>query len=485
MAQKHGELKLKRSSDNVAIFISAVSLIISVLAVVIPLYWSDFHRRENLTAMIVGLEPGSDTNGFYTVEVGLILRNEGNRETVIPGMSLVLAETSTFNLPVPNSWSRITPIIVAPKQTIYEKIVFGAGRHKYQMIETRRPDKIDALNGEIQIPIDENSTTGKEPIIYGKLTIDTVDTDGKLNITSLYLGNFQRIPGLKIRPAFKTPYTFQLLPSKMQSPLGGIYRENVSGSIYTVKNNTNRWSTTATGPLGTRINGIYTNEQDKGWPVQVMSEHLLVGFQSDFINTNGKIDRIYFNWLLPNPNKQEIELVISPNGLHVASLVVIQPNDQQLVILDGKTGPEFDGIGSGSLLFSGDSKHLAYSAIRSNKCHMVLDGKEDPQFEGIGVGTLLFSADSTHFAYAAMNHGKQFMILDGKPGPEFDGIAPGSIAFSGDSQHLMYLGGKAGKQSLVIDGIVAGNITFRTNGPPEIISITNMLGVTLGYQESK
>ena len=51
--------------------------------------------------------------------------------------------------------------------------------------------------------------------------------------------------------------------------------------------------------------------------------------------------------------------------------------------------------------FSPDSQHVAYAAQQGDKCFVVVDGKPGPAYDGIGESSLVFSPDSQHVAYAA------------------------------------------------------------------------------------
>src|SRR5690242_5199389 len=61
----------------------------------------------------------------------------------------------------------------------------------------------------------------------------------------------------------------------------------------------------------------------------------------------------------PTPRRQS--LIISPDGHHFACVVGDRRHGWR-VIHDGRMGPEFVDIPPGSLVFTGDSEHLAYSA---------------------------------------------------------------------------------------------------------------------------
>lgn len=128
------------------------------------------------------------------------------------------------------------------------------------------------------------------------------------------------------------------------------------------------------------------------------------------------------------------------------------------VVVDGQPGREYRGI-SPEMLFSPDSKHLAYQAELAPATNrtvglvcIVRDGVESEYYEGCLEGTPVFSADSQHLAFAARRNGKWYTVLDGKQGRAYDIIASGSLAFSPDSQRLVYRAEREGKRFLVVDG---------------------------------
>ena len=99
----------------------------------------------------------------------------------------------------------------------------------------------------------------------------------------------------------------------------------------------------------------------------------------------------------------------------------------RVVVLDGKPGQLYDGIGAGSLVFSPNGQRLAYVAQVGKQQVVVVDGQASKPYKGIAVGSLVFSADSQHVAYAANDEG----VLDGQAGNR---KKPGSRSFSPDSQ---------------------------------------------------
>ena len=93
-------------------------------------------------------------------------------------------------------------------------------------------------------------------------------------------------------------------------------------------------------------------------------------------------------------------LIVSSSGERIAC--VAYGEDKQFVVVDGKEGKQYESIGEGTLIFSPDSKHLAYMARESTKTYpfVVVDGNEGNEYEGIGGWSLKFSPDSKHVAYA-------------------------------------------------------------------------------------
>jgi hypothetical protein len=75
-----------------------------------------------------------------------------------------------------------------------------------------------------------------------------------------------------------------------------------------------------------------------------------------------------------------------------------------LVVVDGKEQKQYDG--TGSLVFSPDSKHVAYAAKADNKWFVVVDGKEGKSYdELVTQASIIFdSPESLHFLVLAGNN---------------------------------------------------------------------------------
>ena len=132
--------------------------------------------------------------------------------------------------------------------------------------------------------------------------------------------------------------------------------------------------------------------------------------------------------------------------------LVFRAGIKRFVVVDGKEGEQYDDIFEGSLIFSPDSKHVAYVAGISDKQFVVVDGKEERKYDGIGI-PLIFSPDNNRVAYVAgVGNNKHLVVMDGKEGEQYDDILEGSLIFSPDSKCVAYVAGVDDKQLVVIDG---------------------------------
>lgn len=160
-----------------------------------------------------------------------------------------------------------------------------------------------------------------------------------------------------------------------------------------------------------------------------------------------------------------LKSVISPDGMHVGSIT--SQGSRFVVMHDGKPGPRYDGIvgqgnygarGLTALVFSPDSKRLAYIATKGNETRVIVDDKEvftvpegktvlpsGPENEPGPM--VLFSPDSSRYAFSTWD----LAVIDGKPGVQYQRVS--GLCFSPDSKHVAYIGQDAeGKLRVVLDG---------------------------------
>ncbi|MEW6416877.1 MAG: hypothetical protein AB1480_02010 [Nitrospirota bacterium] len=85
----------------------------------------------------------------------------------------------------------------------------------------------------------------------------------------------------------------------------------------------------------------------------------------------------------------------------MAYIAKAKEGDKWLVVVDGKEGKKYDGIGA--LIFSPDSKRVAYQAIEGDEWFVVVDGKEGKRYDmivtsGWGRARVIFdSPDNIHY----------------------------------------------------------------------------------------
>jgi Tol biopolymer transport system component len=109
----------------------------------------------------------------------------------------------------------------------------------------------------------------------------------------------------------------------------------------------------------------------------------------------------------------------SPDGQRVAYIGT--PDDKTMVVVANcKKGRVYTK--TSDVVFSPDSKHLAYSAQRDGKWCLVNDGTEGPLYDAVGESMPIFSPDSKHVAYVARRGDQWMLILDGKESPPIDEV---------------------------------------------------------------
>jgi len=144
--------------------------------------------------------------------------------------------------------------------------------------------------------------------------------------------------------------------------------------------------------------------------------------------------------------------VFSKDKMHYAYVSYNKLKDKMIVIIDGKGGPEINGIGEHTPIFSYDGKRFAYVARKRGKDIAIVDDNQGPEFDIIWAGSLTFSPDGKRFAYCASKGEKAVVIVDDKQGPEFDFIPEGNPIFSSDSKRFAYSARRGNKWLVVVDG---------------------------------
>lgn len=151
----------------------------------------------------------------------------------------------------------------------------------------------------------------------------------------------------------------------------------------------------------------------------------------------------------PEPEFREVRFggsswnpVISPDGSRVAYHA---KRKKWFVVVDGQEyGPYDGGDWRPPIVFSADSRRVAWGAQRNGKVVQVVDGVEhgpyEIQYEFLLLSSPTFSPDSRRVAFrASMREGKHTVgriIVDGVPGPPHRWV--GRPRFGPDGQHVAY-----------------------------------------------
>ena len=97
-------------------------------------------------------------------------------------------------------------------------------------------------------------------------------------------------------------------------------------------------------------------------------------------------------------------LVFSPDSSRLAFCAWLE-EQKMVVVVDGKKGPVFDGISSFGVLYSPDSRNIAYVAKKSSLWHVVINDEIGEGYEAIGNRGLKFSPGWDRVAFRAKRRG--------------------------------------------------------------------------------
>lgn len=116
------------------------------------------------------------------------------------------------------------------------------------------------------------------------------------------------------------------------------------------------------------------------------------------------------------------------------------------MVKDGQAGNVYDHIFD--LIFSPDSKHLAYTVIKDRKMMLVFDGHEMDLYDRVGLP--VFSFDSKIFAYAYMENDRWYIMLGDQRSTPFDQIF--KFYFSLDSKRNAFFAKNDDESFCVVNG---------------------------------
>ncbi len=145
-------------------------------------------------------------------------------------------------------------------------------------------------------------------------------------------------------------------------------------------------------------------------------------------------------------------LVFSPDSKHIA--YVAEKEGRHFVVVDGHVGRPYEDIWWRPE-FSADSSRVAYAAAKNGRMVAVVDGAEEGDYEGMKYGLMIFSPNSARYAYAATKGPREFVVVDGKRYRSYEEIY--RVEFSPDSARFAYTA-REGKEWIVgTDGAELGS----------------------------
>jgi Tol biopolymer transport system component len=250
------------------------------------------------------------------------------------------------------------------------------------------------------------------------------------------------------------------------------------------------------------ISGCYSPKWYRANTTIIVITACLMGFVIEAYAEEKSIERIVSEKLVTKIEKGYVKdsIAISPDNRHVAYLAVEKKfigGVKWFVVLDGKELKKYDSIGMSSLIFSPDSKCLAYVALsgklkvpaitgsgymrRSDlfdgEMFVVVDEKEGRHYNDIRDGLFgkapdfsfyksdppVFSPNSKRVAYVAQEKEQKglFVVSDEKEQKHYEWIGNQEEKnksktcrpiFSPDSSHIAYVVQEDKKVFVVVDG---------------------------------
>lgn len=115
------------------------------------------------------------------------------------------------------------------------------------------------------------------------------------------------------------------------------------------------------------------------------------------------------------------------------------------------------GVGRGSLTFSADSQHLAYTAVAPTQSQrsawmIVRDGQPGRAYDQISNNELLFNDDGRRLAFVAKRDGRGYVVENDMEHGPFDLVRPGSLRFSVEGERFGFSAQRTGQPMIVLDG---------------------------------
>lgn len=121
---------------------------------------------------------------------------------------------------------------------------------------------------------------------------------------------------------------------------------------------------------------------------------------------------------------------------------VVEDGSGQRVVVAGRSGRRYGGVGIEELTFSSDGRHLAYPARVGEQWTVVRDGRELGRWSA--VGELRFAPGGRRLVFSAERNGRWHVVEDEQSGPAFEAIFAGTLQWSADGNAFAYAGTRAG-----------------------------------------
>jgi Tol biopolymer transport system component len=218
---------------------------------------------------------------------------------------------------------------------------------------------------------------------------------------------------------------------------------SLSGSRYACRaQQNNRQFVIVDGNAGPQYDGIPIKDNFAFSPDSKRFIYVALKNKSCVAVVDGREEPLVFNFIF--------NVKFSPDSTHYAYKArtekMANGKEKWCVVKDGMAGTIYDNIYD--IVFSHDSKRLAYAAMKDRKMVMVVDDHESDPHDMVGLP--VFSFDSKIIASAYAEKTRWYVLLNGEKSDWFDQIY--KFYFSTDSKRIAFFAKKGDEWFCIVDG---------------------------------
>ena len=161
----------------------------------------------------------------------------------------------------------------------------------------------------------------------------------------------------------------------------------------------------------------------------------------------GRYDRILSDAMVFSPDSKRLAFIASSKEV---------AGDKLFFVIDGQPTPGYASVRAGSFLFSPDSKRHSYQVVDQNRPIVVIDGREGRAYDEVAGAQ--FSPDGSKLVYVGRRGNTFYVVTNNNEGMGYDAVSP-YVVFSSDGKRMAFPAARELKQFVVLDGVEGHDFT--------------------------